>query len=56
MRHYRVNKVAKAGGAVVKSKDKLAANDRQAMQAARDDADCPICEVWRDGEKIGTVG
>lgn len=55
MRHYRVNKLAKAGGVVVKRKDILADNDRQAVARAEGDPDCPICDVWRDGEKIGSV-
>ncbi len=55
MRHYRVNKLAKAGGAIVKRKDILANDDRQAVARARDDEDCPICEVWRDGEKVGSI-
>ncbi|HWH22067.1 MAG TPA: hypothetical protein VNT25_02075 [Allosphingosinicella sp.] len=55
MKHYRVNKVAKPDGAVLKAKDMLANNDRQAMQAARADEDCPVCDVWHDGKKIGSV-
>ena len=55
MKHYRVNKLAKAGGAVVKKKDILANDDKQAMQAAADDADCPICDVWHAGEKVGSI-
>lgn len=55
MRHYRVNKVVKEGGMVIKTKDKLAASDRQALEAARDDEDCPVCEIWRDGQQVGTV-
>jgi hypothetical protein len=55
MRHYRVNKLAKAGGMVVKRKDILASDDRQAVARVQADADCPICDVWRDGEKIGSI-
>ncbi|HYJ82599.1 MAG TPA: hypothetical protein VEW26_07150 [Allosphingosinicella sp.] len=55
MRHYRVNKLAKAGGVVVKRKDILANNDAQAVARAEADDDCPICDVWRDGEKIGSI-
>ncbi|MET1111261.1 MAG: hypothetical protein ABWX67_07025 [Allosphingosinicella sp.] len=55
MRHYRVNKLAKPGGVVVKRKDILANNDRQAVARAEADADCPVCDVWRDGEKIGSI-
>ena len=55
MRHYRVNKLAKAGGIVVKRKDILANNDTQAVARAEADEDCPVCDVWRDGEKIGSI-
>ena len=55
MRHYRVNKLAKVGGAVIKRKDILANDDRQAVARVQDDPDCPICDVWRDGEKIGSI-
>ena len=55
MKHYRVNKVAMPGGAVVKKKDILANNDKQAMQAAAGDADCPTCDVWHAGQKIGSI-
>ncbi len=55
MKHYRVNKLAKRGGEVVKKKDILASGDREAVQAARDDDDCPICDVWRAGTKVGLV-
>jgi len=55
MRHYRVNKLAKPGGIVVKRKDILANDDRQAVARARSDDDCPVCDVWRDGEKVGSI-
>jgi hypothetical protein len=55
MRHYRVNKLAKPGGIVVKRKDILANDDRQAVARAASDDDCPTCDVWRDGEKIGSI-
>ena len=55
MRHYRVNKLAKVGGAVVKRKDILANDDREAVIRVQNDDDCPICDVWRDGEKIGSI-
>jgi hypothetical protein len=53
MKHYRVNKLAKAGGAIVKKKDVLAANDRQAVQDAVDSGECPVCDVLRDGKIVG---
>ena len=55
MRHYRVNKLAKAGGAVIKKKDVLAPNDRQAVKDAAESDDCPVCDVFRDGQKIGSI-
>ena len=55
MKHYRINKVAEPGGKVVKRKDILAANDRQAVERAREDEDCPVCEVWQAGHRVGAV-
>ena len=55
MRHYRVNKLAKAGGAIVKRKDILANDDRQALAPGRDDEDFPIFDIFRDGEKVGSI-
>jgi hypothetical protein len=55
MKHYRVNKVAKPGGQVVKKKDILANNDQQAIAAVEQDDDCPVCDVYREGEKIGSI-
>ena len=55
MRHYRVNKVVRPGGEVLKRKDILAQDDRQAMARAESDPDCPVCDVYRDGKPIGSV-
>jgi hypothetical protein len=55
MKHYRVNKLAKPGGQVVKKKDILANSDQQAVAAAEQDNDCPVCEVYHAGEKVGSV-
>lgn len=55
MRHYRVNKVATPGGEVIKRKDILANDDREAVERAENDEDCPICDVWRNGEKVGSI-
>ena len=55
MKLYRVDKLAKRGGVVVKKKHILARNDRQAVQQAEDSADCPICDVSRDGQVVGQV-
>jgi hypothetical protein len=55
MKLYRVNKLAKRGGAVVKKKHILAKSDRDALKQAEDSPDCPICDVLRDGESVGQV-
>ncbi|MGZ2411276.1 putative NAD-dependent epimerase/dehydratase family protein [Sphingomonas sp. F9_3S_D5_B_2] len=55
MKLYRVNKLAKVGGIVIKRKHILADSDRQAVAQAEESADCPICDVLRDGEKVGQV-
>ena len=55
MKHYRVNKLAKRGGAVIKKKDILAANDEQAVRQAEDSDDRPICDVLKDGQTIGKI-
>ncbi len=55
MKHYRVNKLAKPGGVIVKKKDILASSDSEAVQHAADSPDCPVCEVMRDGQKVGSV-
>ena len=55
MKLYRVDKLAKIGGALIKRKHILASSDRQAVKQAEDSDDCPICDVLRDGEKVGQV-
>ena len=55
MKLYRINKVAKPGGAVLKKKDVLAPSDEHAIQTAQESPDCPTCEVLRDGQPIGAV-
>lgn len=55
MKLYRINKVAKPGGVVLKKKDVLAATDKEALQRARESSDCPVCDVLRDGQSIGSV-
>lgn len=55
MRLYRVNKVSGENGEILKKTDMLANDDRQAMKTATDSDDCPVCEVWRDGTKVGSV-
>jgi hypothetical protein len=55
MKLYRVDKLAKRGGVVVKKKHILAPTDRAAVKQAEDSDDCPICDVTRDGERVGQV-
>lgn len=55
MKLYRVDKLARPNGVVVKKKHILAASDAQAVKQAEDSPDCPICDVLRDGERVGQV-
>jgi hypothetical protein len=50
-----VNKVVEPDGPVLKRKDILAADDREAINRAADDEDCPTCDVYRSGSKIGSI-
>jgi hypothetical protein len=55
MKHYRINKLTRPGGVVVKKKDVLAISDSQAIRDAADSDDCPVCDVLRDGQKVGSI-
>ena len=55
MKHYRVNKLAKPGGVIVKTKDILASDDREAVKRAAADDDCPVCDVLQSGKKVGSI-
>ena len=55
MKHYRVNKVAKPGGVTLKSKDILASGDAEAVNRVMQDEDCPVCEVYREGQKVAQI-
>ena len=55
MKHYRIEKVVRPGGAVLKTKDILANSDGEAIDRAENSADCPVCDVRKDGRVIGTV-
>lgn len=55
MKLYRVDKLAKRDGVVVKRKHILATSDQQAVKRAEDSSDCPICDVVRDGQLVGQV-
>lgn len=55
MKLYRVNKVTRPDGEVLKRKDVLAPDDRTAVSDAAASDDCPVCDVYRDGKKVGSV-
>lgn len=55
MKLYRINKVAKPGGTVLKKKDVLAGSDEEAMRRADESPDCPVCDVLRDGRTVGSI-
>ena len=55
MKLYRINKVTKPGGAIIKKKDVLAASDSEAVQRASQSPDCPVCEIFKEGEQVGTI-
>lgn len=55
MHHYRVNKVVAPDGPVLKKKDILARDDAEALRRASADEDCPICDVYHQGSKIGSI-
>jgi hypothetical protein len=55
MKLYRINKVSKPGGIVLKKKDVLAINDTDAMQKAAESPDCPVCDVLKDGQHVASI-
>jgi hypothetical protein len=55
MKLYRVNKLAKPAGAVIKKKHILAKSDLDAVRQAENSDDCPICDVVRDGNTVGQI-
>jgi len=55
MKLYRIDKLAKRGGAVVKKKHVLAPSDRHAVKLAEESDECPVCDVLRDGHVVGQV-
>jgi hypothetical protein len=52
---YRINKVTKPGGVVIKKKDVLAASDGEALRQAADSPDCPVCEILKNGQQVGAI-
>jgi hypothetical protein len=55
VKHYRINKLAKPDGVVVKKKDILASNDQEAVTRAAESDDCPVCDVLREGQRVGVI-
>ena len=55
MKRYRLYKLDDRGGRIVKGKDVMAPDDAVAMQEARDDEDCPVCEVWTGTKRVGLI-
>ena len=55
MKLYRINKLSRPDGPVIKKKDVLAASDAQAIKDAAESDDWPVCEVMRDGQRVGSV-
>jgi hypothetical protein len=55
MKLYRINKLTRPGGAIVKKKDVLATFDTDALQSAADSEDCPVCDILKDGRTVGSV-
>ena len=55
MRLYLIDKLTKAGGKLVKRRPVLATSDSQAVEMAAQSDDCPVCDVLRDGERVGRI-
>ena len=53
MKLYRINKVAKPGGVILKKKDVLASSDHEALHRAEESPECPICDVLHNGKLVG---
>ncbi len=52
---YLINKLIRPGGHIIKRKHVLAGSDREALAQAADSADCPVCDVLKDGERVGSI-
>lgn len=55
MKLYRIDKLAKSGGTIIKKKHILANSDIHAIKQAEESDDCPICDVLHNGAKVGQV-
>ena len=55
MKLYLINKLSKAGGVIVKRKPVLAVSNQDAMNQAAQSPDCPVCDVLKDGNRVGSI-
>ena len=55
MKLYRIDKLSKLGGIILKRKHVLADTDKDAVQIAAKSPDCPVCEVLKDGQRVGSI-
>jgi hypothetical protein len=56
MKLYRIDKLTRLGGALIKRKHVLATSDQDAIRQAAESSDCPICDVVRDdGKNVGSI-
>jgi hypothetical protein len=55
MKLYRIDKLVKRGGAIIKKKHILANSDAEAVQRAEASPDCPVCDVLHNGETVGQI-
>lgn len=55
MKLYRINKLTKLGGIILKKKDVLASSDGDAVKKAAEDPECPVCDVLKDGQHVASI-
>ena len=55
MKLYLIEKLSRLGGITLKKRHVLAASDKEAVQLAADSPDCPVCDVLKDGQHVGSI-
>lgn len=55
MKLYRIDKLSRRDGSTLKKRHILAESDRRAVEEAAQSDDCPVCDVLRDGERVGSI-
>ena len=55
MKLYLINKLTKPGGMIVRKKPVLAVSNQDALDQAARSPDCPVCEVIKDGDRVGSI-